>query len=141
MLFRSGSFASVHLAVDGCRSSYRQVACKIIKKKKDIKLEKMMKEVRILTGLNHVCSLDVRMPTVVLTSRDLRPISTGHTGCITMTTFCTHIVTLVCVVTDGASGISSSSCVQAETFSPTSSITKIQKHDCTRAKRSTSCIN
>ena len=50
----SGSFASVHLAVDGCHATYRQVACKIIKKKKDTKLDKMMKEVRILIGLNHV---------------------------------------------------------------------------------------
>ena len=50
----TGSFASVHLGMDASRSSYRQVACKVIKKKKDQKLDKMMKEVRILTGLNHV---------------------------------------------------------------------------------------
>lgn len=34
--------------------AHKQVACKIIKKKKDSKQEKTAKEVRILTGLNHV---------------------------------------------------------------------------------------
>ncbi len=53
----SGSFAIVHLAMDFSRQSSKQVACKIIKKKKDQKLEKLMKEVRILTGLDHVRDL------------------------------------------------------------------------------------
>ncbi|KAI0347832.1 kinase-like protein [Trametopsis cervina] len=49
----SGSFATVHLGLDSTQKVYKQVACKIIKKKKDSKTDKMMKEVRILTGLNH----------------------------------------------------------------------------------------
>ncbi|KAI0706119.1 kinase-like protein [Cytidiella melzeri] len=49
----SGSFATVHLGLDTTHRSYKQVACKIIKKKKDSTTEKMMKEVRILKGLNH----------------------------------------------------------------------------------------
>ncbi|KAJ3545803.1 hypothetical protein NM688_g5585 [Phlebia brevispora] len=49
----TGSFATVHLGVDLSQASYKQVACKIMKRKKDQKLEKMMKEVRILTALHH----------------------------------------------------------------------------------------
>ncbi|KAF7799302.1 hypothetical protein EIP86_010534 [Pleurotus ostreatoroseus] len=49
----TGSFATVHLGMDVSQSTYKQVACKIMKRKKDQRLEKMMKEVRILTGLNH----------------------------------------------------------------------------------------
>ena len=41
--------------MDSGSSIYKQVACKIIKKKKNQEMEKMMKEVRILTTLNHVC--------------------------------------------------------------------------------------
>lgn len=51
----SGSFATVHLGMDSGHPSYKQVACKIIKKKKNQRMDKMMKEVRILTALNHVC--------------------------------------------------------------------------------------
>jgi meiosis-specific serine/threonine-protein kinase MEK1 len=54
----SGSFATVHLGLDTTHRFYKQVACKIIKKKKDSKGEKMMKEVRILKGLNHVRLLE-----------------------------------------------------------------------------------
>ncbi|KAI0803328.1 kinase-like domain-containing protein [Irpex lacteus] len=49
----SGSFATVHLGLDTTYRSSKQVACKIIKKKKDTNMDKMMKEVRILKGLNH----------------------------------------------------------------------------------------
>ncbi|KAI0095099.1 kinase-like protein [Irpex rosettiformis] len=49
----SGSFATVHLGLDTTYRSSKQVACKIIKKKKDANMDKMMKEVRILKGLNH----------------------------------------------------------------------------------------
>ena len=55
----SGSFATVHLAMASGSASYKQVACKIIKRKKDQKMEKMMKEVRILTALNHVRSIAI----------------------------------------------------------------------------------
>lgn len=61
----TGSFATVHLGMDASHSSYKQVACKIIKKKKDQKIEKLMKEVRILTGLNHVC-YSIILPEVIL---------------------------------------------------------------------------
>ena len=57
----TGSFATVHLGVDASKSSYKQVACKIIKKKKDQKLDKLLKEVRILTGLNHVGALSLKL--------------------------------------------------------------------------------
>ncbi|EPQ60470.1 kinase-like protein [Gloeophyllum trabeum ATCC 11539] len=46
-----GSFASVHLALDP--ANHRQVACKIIKTKKEHELRGVMKEVRILLALNH----------------------------------------------------------------------------------------
>ncbi|TFK56602.1 kinase-like protein [Heliocybe sulcata] len=46
-----GSFASVHLALDP--ANHRQVACKIIKTKKEHELRSVMKEVRILLALNH----------------------------------------------------------------------------------------
>lgn len=52
----SGSFATVHLGMDSGSSSYKQVACKIIKRKKGQKMDKLMKEVRILTALYHVRS-------------------------------------------------------------------------------------
>ena len=48
----SGSFATVHLAFD--RVNYRQVACKTIKTKKEREVNKVYKEVGILTGLDHV---------------------------------------------------------------------------------------
>ena len=48
----SGSFATVHLAFD--QVNYRQVACKTIKTKKEREVNKVYKEVGILTGLDHV---------------------------------------------------------------------------------------
>ncbi|EMD41943.1 hypothetical protein CERSUDRAFT_147367 [Gelatoporia subvermispora B] len=47
----SGSFATVHLAMD--TSAYRQVACKSIKRKSRDTVDKVMKEVNILISLNH----------------------------------------------------------------------------------------
>ncbi|CCL98512.1 uncharacterized protein FIBRA_00511 [Fibroporia radiculosa] len=47
----SGSFATVHLAMDA--SAYRQVACKTIKRKSQDKVDKVMKEVDILIALDH----------------------------------------------------------------------------------------
>ncbi|KAH9948164.1 kinase-like protein, partial [Amylocystis lapponica] len=47
----SGSFATVHLAMD--TSEYRQVACKSIKRKNNDKIDKVMKEVNILISLHH----------------------------------------------------------------------------------------
>lgn len=48
----SGSFATVHLALDTVQ--HRQVACKIIKTRKEENTKKVWKEVRILMALNHV---------------------------------------------------------------------------------------
>jgi serine/threonine protein kinase len=48
----SGSFATVHLAMD--RRSCRQVACKIIKAKNGKEVSSLMKEVDILTAVQHV---------------------------------------------------------------------------------------
>ncbi|GJE87570.1 kinase-like protein [Phanerochaete sordida] len=39
--------------MDSNNASYKQVACKIIKRKKGQKMDKLMKEVRILTALDH----------------------------------------------------------------------------------------
>ncbi|KAF9456158.1 kinase-like domain-containing protein [Collybia nuda] len=47
----SGSFATVHLALDPIR--HRQVACKSIRTRKDSEVEQVMKEVRILMALRH----------------------------------------------------------------------------------------
>ncbi|KAN0121657.1 meiosis-specific serine/threonine-protein kinase mek1 [Russula decolorans] len=47
----SGSFATVHLAMD--RGSCRQVACKIIKAKNGKEVSSLMKEVDILTAVHH----------------------------------------------------------------------------------------
>ncbi|GBE77811.1 Meiosis-specific serine/threonine-protein kinase mek1 [Sparassis crispa] len=47
----SGSFATVHLAMD--TTEHRQVACKSIKRKNNDKIEKVMKEVDILLRLTH----------------------------------------------------------------------------------------
>ncbi|KAJ8509426.1 hypothetical protein ONZ45_g8397 [Pleurotus djamor] len=47
----SGSFATVHLAVD--KQKHRQVACKTIKAKKGHELSQVWKEVRILLALDH----------------------------------------------------------------------------------------
>lgn len=47
----TGSFATVHLAIDTI--AYRQVACKTIKRKSHDKIEKVMKEVDILIALDH----------------------------------------------------------------------------------------
>ncbi|KZT02399.1 kinase-like protein, partial [Laetiporus sulphureus 93-53] len=47
----SGSFATVHLAMD--TTAFRQAACKTIKRKSKDKVEKVMKEVDILIALNH----------------------------------------------------------------------------------------
>ena len=49
----SGSFATVHLAMD-CHKR-RQVACKIIKAKSGKEVSSLMKEVDILTAVQHVC--------------------------------------------------------------------------------------
>ena len=48
----SGSFATVHLAMD--RLEHRQVACKIIKAKHGKDISSLMKEVDILTAVQHV---------------------------------------------------------------------------------------
>lgn len=48
----SGSFATVHLALDP--SNHRQVACKSIRTKKDYEIQQVMKEVRILMTIRHV---------------------------------------------------------------------------------------
>lgn len=48
----SGSFATVHLAMD--RLEHRQVACKIIKAKHGKDVSSLMKEVDILTAVHHV---------------------------------------------------------------------------------------
>ena len=52
--YASGTFASVHLAMDS--SAYKQVACKTIitKSKEKSDMQKVMKEVKILRGLDHV---------------------------------------------------------------------------------------
>ncbi|OSD03305.1 kinase-like protein [Trametes coccinea BRFM310] len=47
----SGSFATVHLAMD--ITAFRQVACKCIKRRSSDKLEKIQKEVDILLNLSH----------------------------------------------------------------------------------------
>ncbi|OBZ79927.1 putative serine/threonine-protein kinase fhkC [Grifola frondosa] len=47
----SGSFATVHLAMD--TSAHKQAACKCIKRKSNDKLAKVRKEVDILLALNH----------------------------------------------------------------------------------------
>lgn len=55
IVYFSGSFASVHLALDVGAS--RQVACKTVIVKgqsKENELQKVMKEVTILRGLQHV---------------------------------------------------------------------------------------
>ena len=48
----SGSFATVHLALDTVE--HRQVACKMIRTRKEESMSKVWKEVRILMALNHV---------------------------------------------------------------------------------------
>ncbi len=53
----SGSFATVHLAMD--HRSCRQVACKIIKAKNGKEVSSLMKEVDILTAVQHVWDFDV----------------------------------------------------------------------------------
>ncbi|KAF9447792.1 kinase-like protein [Macrolepiota fuliginosa MF-IS2] len=47
----TGSFATVHLALDPTR--HRQVACKSIRTRKDNEVEQVMKEVKILMKLKH----------------------------------------------------------------------------------------
>jgi len=59
----SGSFATVHLAFD--RVNYRQVACKTIKTKKEREVNKVYKEVEILTGLDHVGHLPLTTPSLL----------------------------------------------------------------------------
>lgn len=53
----SGSFATVHLAME-CQKR-RQVACKIIKAKSGKEVSGLMKEVDILTAVQHVGISDV----------------------------------------------------------------------------------
>lgn len=48
----SGSFATVHLAMD--TTAFKQVACKCIKRRSSGKLDKIKKEVDILLNLSHV---------------------------------------------------------------------------------------
>ncbi|PBK77372.1 kinase-like protein [Armillaria solidipes] len=47
----SGSFATVHLALDTAHQ--RQIACKSIRTKKEHEMSQVMKEIRILMALNH----------------------------------------------------------------------------------------
>ncbi|KAJ7655004.1 kinase-like protein [Mycena polygramma] len=49
----SGSFATVHLALDTSRTARRQVACKTIRKKKGCDMRQVFKEISILNGLVH----------------------------------------------------------------------------------------
>ncbi|KAF7339801.1 Chromatin remodeling factor mit1 [Mycena venus] len=49
----SGSFATVHLALDTSRTTRRQVACKTIRKKKGCDMRQVFKEISILNGLQH----------------------------------------------------------------------------------------
>ncbi|KAJ7900157.1 kinase-like protein [Mycena olivaceomarginata] len=49
----SGSFATVHLALDASRTTRRQVACKTIRKKKGCDMRQVFKEISILNGLEH----------------------------------------------------------------------------------------
>ncbi|KAF8213251.1 kinase-like domain-containing protein [Mycena galopus ATCC 62051] len=49
----SGSFATVHLALDASRPTRRQVACKTIRKKKGCDMRQVFKEISILNGLEH----------------------------------------------------------------------------------------
>ncbi|KAJ7275222.1 kinase-like domain-containing protein [Mycena haematopus] len=49
----SGSFATVHLALDVSRTTRRQVACKTIRKKKGCDMRQVFKEISILNGLQH----------------------------------------------------------------------------------------
>ncbi|KAJ7293402.1 kinase-like domain-containing protein [Mycena rebaudengoi] len=49
----SGSFATVHLAMDTSRTTRRQVACKAIHKKKGYDSRQIAKEIMILTELRH----------------------------------------------------------------------------------------
>ncbi|KAG6890735.1 hypothetical protein C0992_013118 [Termitomyces sp. T32_za158] len=51
----SGSFATVHLALDPVKR--RQVACKSIRTKRDHDVGQVMKEVRILMTIRHVIAL------------------------------------------------------------------------------------
>lgn len=83
----TGSFATVHLGMDVSQTTYKQVACKIMKRKKDQRLEKMMKEVRILTDLNHVCHYSSVKRTRMLTRLTSRA-STGCTTSYTTNLFC-----------------------------------------------------
>ncbi len=53
----SGSFATVHLAMD--RRRCQQVACKIIKAKNGKEISNLMKEVDILTAVQHVWNFDI----------------------------------------------------------------------------------
>lgn len=56
----SGSFATVHLAMD--RQRCRQVACKIIKAKNGKEISSLMKEVDILAAVQHVWVFGVSVP-------------------------------------------------------------------------------
>lgn len=51
----SGSFATVHLALD--IAEHRQVACKMIRTRKEGEMSKVWKEVRILMALDHVSAV------------------------------------------------------------------------------------
>ncbi|KAJ7225701.1 kinase-like protein [Mycena pura] len=49
----SGSFATVHLALDTSHTTRHQVACKTIRKKKGSDMSQVFKEITILNGLKH----------------------------------------------------------------------------------------
>jgi serine/threonine protein kinase len=53
----TGSFASVHLALDP--KNHRQVACKSIRTKKGHEIPQVMKEVKILMTLKHVRTMQL----------------------------------------------------------------------------------
>ncbi|KAJ6509350.1 kinase-like domain-containing protein [Mycena vitilis] len=59
----SGSFATVHLALDTSRTARRQVACKTIRKKKGCDMRQVFKEISILNGLVHFMFLFLQLCT------------------------------------------------------------------------------
>ena len=72
----SGSFATVHLAMDS--TAFKQVACKSIRRKINDKIDKVRKEVDILLNLSHVSRATEFRPLVASLSVIQPNINTVH---------------------------------------------------------------
>jgi serine/threonine protein kinase len=135
----TGSFATVHLAMD--HQKHRQVACKIIKAKNGKEVSSLMKEVDILSAVQHVCISTCFQCAILICPwgqpniNRILAVEEHHRFLSDYLYIASCRSSLLCP------DIFFFNCAPAATCSPTSRVTKKVKVDYVKARQSTSCIN